>query len=75
MSTRKLRMQNNYSLTAIENMDETPLWMDMPGDTTIARTGVNQFLGQELNQFLCLQVGMRKISLLCVWQRWLVGKS
>ena len=32
MNTRKLHIQNSYSLTAIGNMDETPLWMDMPGD-------------------------------------------
>ena len=59
MSTRKLRMHNNYSLTAIGNMDETPLWMDMPGDTTIARTGVKSVplltSGHEKNRFtVCL---------------------
>lgn len=67
MSTRKLRMQNNYSLTATGNMDETLLWMDMPGDTTIARTGVKSVP--------LLTSGHEKIGLLYVWQRWLVGKS
>ena len=40
MSTWKRRIKHKYSLSGIGNMDETPLWMDMPGDTTIARTGV-----------------------------------
>ena len=39
MSTRKLCIQNNYSLTAIGNMVNTPLWICMSGDTNIARTG------------------------------------
>ena len=28
-----------YPLSLIGNMDETPLWLDMPGETTITRTG------------------------------------
>ena len=40
MSTQKQRIKHKYSLSGIGNMDETPLWMDMPGDTTIARMGV-----------------------------------
>ena len=28
-----------YPLSSIGNMDETPLWLDMPGDTTITRQG------------------------------------
>ena len=48
-------------------MDETLLWMDMPGDTTIARTGVKSVP--------LLTSGHEKIGLLYVWQRWLVGKS
>ena len=39
MSTRKLRHSKNYPLSLISNMDETPLWLDMPGETTIARRG------------------------------------
>ena len=39
MKTRKLRMQNGYPLCGIGNMDETPLWLDMPGETTITRQG------------------------------------
>ena len=34
MSTRRLCRSKNYSLSFIGNMDETPLWLDMPGDTT-----------------------------------------
>lgn len=26
-------------LSSIANMDETPMWLDMPGETTVARTG------------------------------------
>ena len=30
---------NKYPLSHIGNMDETPLWFDMPGDTTVTHTG------------------------------------
>ena len=39
MNTRQLRMSKQYSLPLIGNMDETPLWMDMPGETTVTHTG------------------------------------
>jgi transposase-like protein len=39
MNIRKLAIQHCYSLRAIGNMDETPVWLDMPGDTTITRVG------------------------------------
>ena len=39
MKTRQLRIHKNYPLHLIGNMDETPLWMDMPGETTVAHTG------------------------------------
>ena len=39
LHVRKLRHIHQYPLSAIGNMDETPLWLDMPGDTTVARTG------------------------------------
>ena len=39
LCVRKLRRQHQYPLSAIGNMDETPLWLDMPGDTTVTRTG------------------------------------
>ena len=32
-------MNKQYSLSLIGNMDETPLWLDMPGKTTITHTG------------------------------------
>jgi len=34
MATRRLRHSKNYPLGSIGNMDETPLWLDMPGATT-----------------------------------------
>ena len=37
MKTRRLRHSKEYPLSYIGNMDETPLWLDMPGETT--RTG------------------------------------
>ncbi len=39
MYTRKLRHHKGFLLSRIGNMDETPLWFDMPGETTITRTG------------------------------------
>ncbi len=39
MYTRKLRHHKGYLLSHIGNMDETPLCFDMPGETTITRTG------------------------------------
>lgn len=39
MTTRKLRHTKKYPLSHIGNMDETPLWMDMPGDTTVTHRG------------------------------------
>ena len=39
LHVRKLRLLKNYQLSSIGNMDETPLWLDMPGDTTVSRIG------------------------------------
>ena len=39
MTTRKLHYQKDYPLSFIGNMDETPLRLDMPGESTITRTG------------------------------------
>ena len=39
MATRRLCHINSYPLGSIGNMDETPLWLDMPGETTVAHTG------------------------------------
>ena len=36
--SQRLR-HTNYPLSSIGNMNETPLWMDMPGETTVAHTG------------------------------------
>ena len=37
VSTRKLCHSKNYPLSSITNMNEMPLWLDIPGDTTITR--------------------------------------
>ena len=39
MATRHLCHINSYPLGPIGNVDETPLWLDMPGETTVAHTG------------------------------------
>lgn len=39
LTTRKLHLTKKYPLSHIGNMDETPLWFDMPGETTITHTG------------------------------------
>ena len=36
---RKLMTDNQYPLSMIGNMDESPIWLDMPGDTTVSRAG------------------------------------
>ena len=35
----KLRKSKGYELSEIGNMDETPIWMDMPGNYTIEPRG------------------------------------
>ena len=39
INTRRLRINKKYTLGQIGNMDETPLWLDMPGETTVTHTG------------------------------------
>ena len=39
MRLKKMRYINNYPLSSIGNMDETPLWLHMPGDTTVVQVG------------------------------------
>lgn len=39
MKTRRLRHSKDYPLSYIGNMDETPMWLDMPEETTVTRTG------------------------------------
>ena len=39
LQVRKMRLLHQYPLSCIGNMDETPLWLDMPGETTISRAG------------------------------------
>ena len=41
MHTRRLVLNNQYDLSCIENMDETTLWMDTPGDTIVEIQGMN----------------------------------
>lgn len=39
LNVRRHRMRKQYSISEIGNMDETPLWLDMPGETTVTCTG------------------------------------
>ena len=39
MNVRRHMQRSNYPFSCIGNMDETPLWMDMPGNTTVERKG------------------------------------
>lgn len=39
LNVRRQRLRKQYSIGNIGNMDETPLWLDMPGETTVTHTG------------------------------------
>ena len=39
MRVRKMRQLMQYPLASTENMDETALWLNMPGNTTVAHIG------------------------------------
>uniref|UniRef100_A0A1X7U5H3 DDE-1 domain-containing protein n=1 Tax=Amphimedon queenslandica TaxID=400682 RepID=A0A1X7U5H3_AMPQE len=39
MKTRQLRLRKQYPRSMIGIMDETPLWLDMPGETAITHSG------------------------------------
>ena len=36
---RRMCCNHQYQLSMMGNMDETPLWLDMPGNTTVASLG------------------------------------
>lgn len=58
---RRLRIQNRYPLAMIGNMDETPLWLDMPGDTTVSRVGehtVSVRTGHDKGRFTVILAAM-----------------
>ena len=59
MATRQLQHLKDYPLGSIGNMDEIPLWLDMPGATTITHSGERSVpvrtTGHEKNRFtVCL---------------------
>ena len=51
----RLRKRRNYDLSLIGNMDETPLWVDMPGDYTMEQIGTKSITmkttGHEKSRF------------------------
>ena len=72
---RKLRQEHQYPLSAIGNMDETPLWLDMPGDPTVARVGERsvsvQVTGHDKGRFTVILAAMadgRKQNLFIVFK-------
>jgi len=50
LHVRRLRHRHQYSFSAIGNMDEIPLWQDMPGDTTATQTTGEQSLSVRTNK-------------------------
>ena len=40
MNIHRHMQRSNYPFSCVGNMDETPLWMDMPGNTTVERQGM-----------------------------------
>ena len=59
---RKLKIDNQYPLSMIGNMDESPLWLDMPGDTTVSRVGEHtvsvQTTGHDKGRFTVILAAM-----------------
>ena len=55
MHLRRILLRKNIPLSAIGYMDETPCWMNMPGETTVERAGVRSVplrtTGHEKAQF------------------------
>ena len=69
MGTRRLLHTKKYSLGFIGNMDETPLWMDMLGETTVTHRGEHSVpictKAHEKNRFtvcLCAMADCRKLK-------------
>ena len=62
MKIRRLRHSKDYPLSYIGNMDETPLWLDMPGETTVTRTGARSILirttGRDKGRFTIVLAAM-----------------
>ena len=62
MNIQRLAPMNRYDLSCIGNMDETPLWMDMPGDTTVERIGTRSVpvrsIGHEKARFTVVLTAM-----------------
>ena len=64
MATRRLK---DYPLGSIGNMDETPLWLDMSGATTITHSGERLFQYKQL--------AMRRIDSPFASQQWLMEED
>ena len=69
-------MENSYPLAMIGNMDETPLWLDMPGDTTVSRVGEHtvsiRTTGHDKGRFTVILAAMadgRKLNPFVVFNR------
>ena len=61
------RIQHDYLLQYIGNMDETPLWFDLPSNTTIDHKGTKQLA--------FVQLGTNTHLLQLYLHVWLMAKS
>ena len=77
MNVRRHMQRQNYQLSCVGNMDEmqTPLWMDMPGDTTVERQGTKSVpvrtTGHEKVRFTVVLAAMasgKKLKLFVVFK-------
>ena len=70
-----LRIEHNYPLKYIGNMNETPLWFDLPSNTTIDHKGAKtvsiSIIGHERSSFTvilgCMANGI-KLSAVCIYK-------
>ena len=75
LHVRKLRLLHQYQMSSIGNMDETPLWLYMPGDTTVSCVGERSVAirttGHDKGHFtvnLGAMAGGRKLTLFVVFK-------
>ena len=62
LNIRRVNINKQYALSLIGNMDETPLWLDMPGETTVTHSGDRSVsvrsTGHDKNRFTVILAAM-----------------